>query len=61
MIETAATPRIVQAVYPQKGLVLIEGVNIMTKHLKPNAQNPQGGIVKARSTNQYLECDVVGC
>ncbi|MCC6186661.1 MAG: 50S ribosomal protein L24 [Chitinophagaceae bacterium] len=41
-----STPRIVQAVYPQKGLVLIEGVNIITKHLKPNAQNPQGGIVK---------------
>lgn len=40
------TPRIVQAVYPQKGLVLVEGVNIITKHLKPNAQNPQGGIVK---------------
>lgn len=41
-----STPRVVQAVYPQKGLVLLEGVNIMTKHLKPNAQNPQGGIVK---------------
>jgi large subunit ribosomal protein L24 len=41
-----STPRIVQAVYPTKGLVLIEGVNIITKHLKPNAQNPQGGIVK---------------
>jgi large subunit ribosomal protein L24 len=41
-----STPRVVQAVYPQKGLVLIEGVNIITKHLKPNAQNPQGGIVK---------------
>lgn len=26
--------------------VLVEGVNMVTKHLKPNAQNPQGGIVK---------------
>ncbi len=41
-----STPRVIQAVYPKKGLVLIEGVNIITKHLKPNAQNPQGGIVK---------------
>ncbi len=41
-----STPRVVQVVYPQKGLVLLEGVNIKTKHLKPNAQNPQGGIVK---------------
>jgi large subunit ribosomal protein L24 len=26
--------------------VLIEGVNMVTKHTKPNAQNTQGGIVK---------------
>jgi large subunit ribosomal protein L24 len=39
-------PRKVLAVYPQKGRVLIEGVNMVTKHLKPNAQNPQGGIVQ---------------
>ena len=39
-------PRKVLAVYPQKGRVLIEGVNMATKHLKPNAQNPQGSIVK---------------
>ncbi len=41
-----STSRKVLAVYPQKSRVLIEGVNIVTKHLKPNAQNPQGGIVK---------------
>jgi large subunit ribosomal protein L24 len=40
------TPRKVLAVYPQKSRVLIEGVNMVTKHLKPNAQNPQGGIVQ---------------
>lgn len=39
-------PRKVVAVYPQKGRILVEGVNLVTKHLKPNAQNPQGGIVK---------------
>lgn len=38
--------RKVLAVYPQKSRVLIEGVNIITKHNKPDAQNPQGGIVK---------------
>lgn len=41
-----STPRQVLAVYPLKSRVLVEGVNIVTKHLKPNAQNPQGGIVK---------------
>lgn len=39
-------PRKVLAVYPQKSRVLVEGVNMVTKHLKPNAQNPQGSIVK---------------
>ncbi len=38
-------PRQVLAVYPSEGRVLIEDVNKVTKHLKPNAQNPQGGIV----------------
>lgn len=41
-----SNPRKVLAVYPQKSRVLIEGVNMVTKHLKPNAQNPQGGIVQ---------------
>lgn len=40
------TPRQVLAVYPLKSRLLVEGVNIATKHLKPNAKNPQGGIVK---------------
>jgi large subunit ribosomal protein L24 len=39
-------PHKVLAVYPQKARVLVEGVNMVTKHLKPNAQNPQGGIVQ---------------
>ncbi len=38
--------RKVLAVYPQESRVLVEGVNIKTKHNKPDAQNPQGGIVK---------------
>ena len=38
-------PRVVLSVNPTEGRVLVEGVNMVTKHLKPNAQNPQGGIV----------------
>lgn len=41
-----AQPRKVLAVYPQEGLILVEGVNIVTKHQKPSASSPQGGIVK---------------
>lgn len=44
------TPRQVLAVFPKEGRVLVEGVNIATKHLKPNAKNPQGGIVKEEAT-----------
>ena len=29
-----------------KERAIVEGVNIMSKHTKPNAKNPQGGIVK---------------
>jgi large subunit ribosomal protein L24 len=44
--KSRTTPRQVLAVYPLKGRVLVEGVNIVTKHVKPSAKNPQGGIVK---------------
>ncbi|MBQ7174993.1 MAG: 50S ribosomal protein L24 [Lachnospiraceae bacterium] len=29
-----------------KHRVVVEGCNMVTKHMKPNAVNPQGGIVK---------------
>lgn len=40
------TPRKVLEVIPDKARVLVEGVNIVTKHTKPSAQNTKGGIVK---------------
>src|SRR5690606_6632670 len=39
-------PRKVLEVLMEKGRVLVEGVNIITKHTKPSAQNSQGGIIK---------------
>lgn len=38
--------REVLAVYPEQSKVLVQGVNVVSKHKKPDAQNPQGGIVK---------------
>ena len=38
--------RKVLEVFPDEAKVLIEGVNIVTKHTKPSAQNTKGGIVK---------------
>ncbi len=29
-----------------KNRAIVEGMNLVSKHTKPNAQNPQGGIIK---------------
>ncbi|WP_144512686.1 50S ribosomal protein L24 [Bacillus sp. FJAT-22090] len=36
---------VILASFPKKDRVLVEGVNIIKKHVKPNQVNPQGGIV----------------
>ena len=36
----------VLAVDPQKDRVIVEGVNLVSKHTKPNSKQPQGGILK---------------
>ena len=33
------------SVNPKKGAVLVEGVNMVTKHTKPSAANQNGGII----------------
>ena len=37
-------------VYPKLNRALVEGVNMVSKHTKPNAENPQGGIIKKEAT-----------
>jgi large subunit ribosomal protein L24 len=39
-------PHKVLEVFPDKSKILVEGVNIVTKHTKPSAQNTKGGIMK---------------
>jgi large subunit ribosomal protein L24 len=41
-----AKPRTVKEVLVDDAKVLVEGVNIITKHTKPSAKNTKGGIVK---------------
>ena len=36
----------VLSVNPSKDRAIVEGINMVSKHTKPNAQNPQGGIIK---------------
>ncbi|MGN0191655.1 MAG: 50S ribosomal protein L24 [Candidatus Cryptobacteroides sp.] len=33
-------------VITEKNRAIVEGVNMVSKHTKPNAKNPQGGIIK---------------
>ena len=42
----ASKPRIVKKVLVDQSRVVVEGVNIVTKHSKPSAQNTKGGILK---------------
>ena len=42
-------PRKVLEVILEKGKVLVEGANIVTKHTKPTAQNTKGGIQKVEA------------
>ena len=37
-------------VFIEKNRAIVEGVNLVSKHTKPSAQNPQGGIVKKEAS-----------
>ena len=39
----------VLAVSPKEGKVIVEGLNMVTKHVKPRSAQQQGGIVKAEA------------
>ena len=36
-------------VLPKTGKVVVEGVNVVTKHVKPSQVNPDGGRIKAEA------------
>ena len=42
-------PRKVMQIITEKNRVLVEGVNIVTKHTKPSATNTKGGILKVEA------------
>lgn len=39
----------VLAVYPERGKVIVEGVNYRYKHIRPDQQNPRGGRLQKES------------
>lgn len=40
----------VTSVDREKGRAFVEGINMVSKHTKPSAANPQGGIVKREAS-----------
>ena len=40
----------VASVDREKGRAIVEGINLVSKHTKPSAANPQGGIVKREAS-----------
>ena len=43
----------------QKKRAIVEGVNMVSKHTKPNAENPQGGIIKKEAPIHISNINVV--
>jgi len=43
----------------EKNKAVVEGVNMVSKHTKPSAQNPQGGIVKKEAPIQISNIALV--
>ena len=33
-------------IFAEEGKVIVEGINLVKRHLRPNAKNPQGGILE---------------
>lgn len=42
----------VLTVFIEKNKAIVEGINMIKKHMKPNAQSPQGGIVEKEAAIQ---------
>ncbi|NDW17437.1 50S ribosomal protein L24 [Dysgonomonas sp. 216] len=43
----------------EKQRAIVEGLNMVTKHAKPNAKNPQGGIEKVEASIHISNLNVV--
>ena len=47
-------------VYRKKYRVIVEGANMVSKHSKPNAANPQGGIIKQEAAIHISNLMLIG-
>lgn len=55
---------VVERVFPSEGRLVIKGIAIAKKHLKPSKKNPSGGIIeinqKINSSNVMIVCPSCG-
>ena len=56
--EKGKTGKIV-ATHPSLNKVTVEGINVVKKHMKPNKQYPQGGIVDVTKPTDVSKVDIV--
>lgn len=53
-----STGRVLE-VFRTKQRAIVEGVNLVSKHTKPNAKSPQGGIVKKEASIHISNLNVL--
>jgi len=46
-------------VFPKKNKAIVEGVNMVSKHTKPNADYPNGGIIKKEAAIHLSNLKVI--
>lgn len=57
-VDKGKTGRVLQMLVKEKRAI-VEGVNFVSKHSKPNAQNPQGGIEKKEASLHISNLNLV--
>ena len=51
--------RTLYEVFPDKERAIVEGINMISKHTKPNAKYPQGGIIKQEAPIHISNLNVI--
>ena len=49
----------VLTVIPEKDRAIVEGINMVSKHTKPNSKQPQGGIIKQEASIHISNLNLV--
>lgn len=57
-VDKGKTGRVLEMLVKEKRAI-VEGVNMISKHTKPNAQSPQGGIIKKEASIHISNLNVL--